>query len=387
MVLFIILLVSVVLRLLIAQWGHSGQGSPPMFGDFEAQRHWMEVTVHLDIGDWYRQTKENDLLYWGLDYPPLTAYVSYGFGVLAKFFLPALVAWKTSRGYESIVGKLFMRLSVILSDMIVFIPAMIQSFPFVSDKSLMLITSYQIMTLLLIINGPALSLIDHGHFQYNGVCLGLALMGSCFVAVDYDIVGSICYCLSLNFKQMSLYYAPVFFFSLFRKCFYQKSAFRGLVKLISLGVTVLTTFAILWAPFCVFHSPDETCTSSLLHVLSRQFPFSRGIFEDKVSNIWFSLSVIVDFRQLLTSDQMIKLSLGLTLFLLLPVVIFLISRPIDFESMTKSLIISALSFFLASFQVFRSLLVMNHRLIIVVVAVVGPRKIDSIGCSASSPSL
>jgi hypothetical protein len=28
---------------------------------------------------------------------------------------------------------------------------------------------------------------------------------------------------------------------------------------------------------------NETCVSSLLHVLNRLFPFSRGIFEDKVS--------------------------------------------------------------------------------------------------------
>lgn len=43
-----------------------------MFGDYEAQRHWMEITIHTPIGDWYRNTTTNDLLYWGLDYPPLS---------------------------------------------------------------------------------------------------------------------------------------------------------------------------------------------------------------------------------------------------------------------------------------------------------------------------
>lgn len=51
---------------------HSGQGKPPMYGDFEAQRHWMEITVGLPVGEWYRHTNNNDLMYWGLDYPPLT---------------------------------------------------------------------------------------------------------------------------------------------------------------------------------------------------------------------------------------------------------------------------------------------------------------------------
>ena len=27
----------------------SGQGVPPMFGDYEAQRHWQEITVNLPI--------------------------------------------------------------------------------------------------------------------------------------------------------------------------------------------------------------------------------------------------------------------------------------------------------------------------------------------------
>lgn len=58
----------------------SGQGKPPMFGDFEAQRHWMEITVNLPAAQWYENSTKNDLLYWGLDYPPLTAYHSYLLG-------------------------------------------------------------------------------------------------------------------------------------------------------------------------------------------------------------------------------------------------------------------------------------------------------------------
>lgn len=49
-----------------------------MFGDYEAQRHWMELTIHLPISQWYTY----DLRYWGLDYPPLTAYVSWICGIV-----------------------------------------------------------------------------------------------------------------------------------------------------------------------------------------------------------------------------------------------------------------------------------------------------------------
>lgn len=55
-------------------------GKSPMFGDYEAQRHWQEVTVNLPIREWYRNSSDNDLQYWGLDYPPLTAYHSWLIG-------------------------------------------------------------------------------------------------------------------------------------------------------------------------------------------------------------------------------------------------------------------------------------------------------------------
>jgi len=52
--------------------------APPMHGDFEAQRHWMEVTTQLPVKEWYW----HDLEWWGLDYPPLTAYHSWLVGVM-----------------------------------------------------------------------------------------------------------------------------------------------------------------------------------------------------------------------------------------------------------------------------------------------------------------
>lgn len=55
----------------------SGYDNEPRFGDFEAQRHWMEITTNLPISEWYRNSTVNDLDYWGIDYPPLSAYHSW----------------------------------------------------------------------------------------------------------------------------------------------------------------------------------------------------------------------------------------------------------------------------------------------------------------------
>ena len=41
------LLLACLIRALVGLGGWSGRGKPPMYGDFEAQRHWMELTWHL----------------------------------------------------------------------------------------------------------------------------------------------------------------------------------------------------------------------------------------------------------------------------------------------------------------------------------------------------
>lgn len=97
-------LFAVLVRLAVALHPYSGANTPPMFGDYEAQRHWMEITVNLPPKEWYRNSTVNDLRYWGLDYPPLTAYQSYFHGLLLRFFDPASVELSTSRGYESYIG-------------------------------------------------------------------------------------------------------------------------------------------------------------------------------------------------------------------------------------------------------------------------------------------
>jgi len=47
-----IALVTIAIKLGVSLYPYSGKGKPPMFGDYEAQRHWMEVTVNLPSRDW-----------------------------------------------------------------------------------------------------------------------------------------------------------------------------------------------------------------------------------------------------------------------------------------------------------------------------------------------
>ena len=66
-----------ILAVVLVKWitglgSWSGKGMPPMFGDFEAQRHWMELTLHVQYQRWYFYGPE----WWQLDYPPISAWAS-----------------------------------------------------------------------------------------------------------------------------------------------------------------------------------------------------------------------------------------------------------------------------------------------------------------------
>jgi alpha-1,3-glucosyltransferase len=81
LVLPLVLAAAALFRWAVGFWPYSGFQAPPMHGDFEAQRHWMELTANLPVAEWYFY----DLQWWGLDYPPLTAYHSW---VLGKMYVP-----------------------------------------------------------------------------------------------------------------------------------------------------------------------------------------------------------------------------------------------------------------------------------------------------------
>lgn len=228
-----ILSIAVVLRLGMGLGSYSGQHNE--HGDYEAQRHWMEVTLNLPLSEWYVNTTRNDLSYWGLDYPPLSAYHAFLMGFLSSVFEPGSVDHMTSRGFYTETHKFFMRGTVLISDCLVFFSAALRFF---------------------LLSAPPLIVIDHGHFQYNCVALGLVLWAVCFIHEDRLGSASVAFTLSLWFKQTCLYFAPAFFFMILGKIFQTTQSRRShfmlvLRKVLRIGVIVIGTSAAIVAPFFI----------------------------------------------------------------------------------------------------------------------------------------
>ncbi|XP_029284686.1 dolichyl pyrophosphate Man9GlcNAc2 alpha-1,3-glucosyltransferase [Cottoperca gobio] len=326
------------------RWGvslnsYSGAEKPPMFGDYEAQRHWQEVTYNLPLKDWYFNTTENDLNYWGLDYPPLTAYHSLICAFVAKKINPEWVELHKSRGYESEAHKLFMRATVLVADLLIYIPAVVLYCLYLTDGS----SKKKVSTVFCFLLYPGLILVDYGHFQYNGVSLGFALWGVLALGLGCDALGSVAFCLALNYKQMELYHALPFFCYLLGKSVKLGLMGRGLFLLVRIASTVLVIFALCWLPF--LSDPGHA-----MQVVRRIFPVARGLFEDKVANTWCSLNTLIKIRSILSSDSQMYLSFACTLLAVLPSCIRLLTKP-TFWQFKLALANSSLAFFLFSYQV------------------------------------
>jgi alpha-1,3-glucosyltransferase len=346
-----------------------------MHGDYEAQRHWMELTTQLPISQWYF----HDLEWWGLDYPPLTAYHSWLLGKVGSFINPAWFALHTSRGLDDPTLKIFMRATVIISEYLVYIPAAVI---FVRRLSKLQGVSTWVASIALvaILMQPGTILIDHVHFQYNTVMLGLVLASMSSLLAGRFMWSSVFFVMALGFKQMALYYAPAMFAYLLGVCIFPRI---NIPRFLGIAIVTLASFAMLFAPIFLgalydthrgidarpelFGYPAPLPIFSehsfrlnvkawyypiiqqAAQIIYRVFPFARGLFEDKVANFWCALNVIVKLRNYPT-ELLQRASLLATLASIIPPCSLIFVQPRK-ELLPLALATTAWGFFLFSFQV------------------------------------
>ncbi|TAQ87395.1 hypothetical protein B7494_g4279 [Chlorociboria aeruginascens] len=352
-----------------------GYQNPPMHGDYEAQRHWMELTTRLPISQWYF----HDLEWWGLDYPPLTAYHSWLLGKIGGFIDPSWFALYTSRGLDDPTLKIFMRATVIISEYFVFIPAAVIFIRRLS-KLQSVNTWNASIALTAILLQPGTILIDHVHFQYNTVMLGFVLASMSSILAGRFMWSCVFFVLALGFKQMALYYAPAIFAFLLGICIFPRV---NVPRFLGIAVTTLASFTMLLLPLLSgalydnYHGIDARpdlrghvaplpifteysfkidhqawyypLILQMAQLIHRVFPFARGLFEDKVANFWCALNVIIKLRQY-PSELIQRASLLLTLAAITPPCLIIFAKPRK-DILPLALATTAWAFFLFSFQV------------------------------------
>ncbi|KAF2869383.1 glucosyltransferase [Massariosphaeria phaeospora] len=306
----LILMAAGLFRWSTGLWSYSGFQSPPMHGDFEAQRHWMEITTQLPVSQWYF----HDLEWWGLDYPPLTAYHSWLLGVIGSAINPAWFALAKSRALDDPSLKIYMRATVLVSEYFIYIPAVIIFLRRYSRLERVNVWEASI-ALVAILMQPATILIDHGHFQYNTVMLGFATATMSSMVAGRPLWSCVFFVGALGFKQMALFYAPVVFAYLLGLCL---SPRINVVRFLAIAAITAVSFLLLYLPFILgivydmYRSVPQKdlplppllaslpvawnedawyfpVVLQLAQSVHRIFPFARGLFEDKVANIWCTI--------------------------------------------------------------------------------------------------
>jgi alpha-1,3-glucosyltransferase len=352
-----------------------GFHKPPMYGDYEAQRHWMEVTTQLPISQWYF----HDLQWWGLDYPPLTAYHSWLLGKIGALIDPTWFALYTSRGLENPNLKVFMRATVIISEYLIYIPAAVI---FVRRFSRLFGVAQwsSWVALVAILMQPGTILIDHVHFQYNTVMLGFVLVSMSSMLAGRYLWAAVFFSFALGFKQMALYYAPAVFSFLLGSCIFPRIKVGRFVVIASF---TLLTFALMLLPMVLGALYDASrgngphpdlkgerhplpilpqlseyldseasyypVVEQLVQMIHRIFPFARGLFEDKVANFWCAANVVIKLRNYPTV-WLQRGALAATLASIAPPSIILFIRPRK-ELLPYAFAATAWGFFLFSYQV------------------------------------
>jgi alpha-1,3-glucosyltransferase len=228
--------------------------------DFEVHRNWKAITTNLKLKNWYYE----DTSVWTLDYPPFFAFFEYLLGYPASIFYPNMLVIEKN-GYVSDHTIMYLRLTVIISEILMFIAIMKYT------KT----TSVEMMILVFLM--PALIFVDHIHFQYNGFLYGIQILSLAYLKEKKYLWGAFYFAAVLNFKHIYLYQAPAYFIYLLSGYCLQHDFSIAIARLFKVGSVVIAVFSVSFGMFYGHWS----------QILKRLFPFKRGLCHAYwAPNVW-----------------------------------------------------------------------------------------------------
>ncbi len=293
--------------------------------DFDVHRNWLAITRHLPLSEWYFDNVGGTTVH-TLDYPPLFAFFEWGLSNNSITDLLLEKGWLDERCLELLPDYdnepsdrcvRFHRMTVILSDMVLFLGAYLASVSLGDIYSVSINNgcgrrSHPWVTFLLIVTNPGLILLDHVHFQYNGMLLGVLLMSISFITwgthiistkipVDitknksitteevielksygfFELLGAGAFAALMAMKHLYLMLAPLYLFYLLRHhCFVARRrgktvdssfSFR---RFVLLGIVTLLCLLGSFVPFFAMHNQPLV---QMKQIFARLFPFGRGV--------------------------------------------------------------------------------------------------------------
>jgi hypothetical protein len=187
-----------------------------------------------------------------------------------------------------------MRGSVVATDFVLFLAAWLYLSTTQQSKA------QQLSTLCLVVGNCGLLFVDHIHFQYNGVMLGLLVLCLYFAATGKHLFHAATFSCLVLMKHLFVPLAPVFaVYLLVNHCVVSAPPAAGhnpiafgainsrrkfsLWKFMQLAAIACTALALAFGPFLIQKNGAE----QISQIISRLFPFGRGLVHAYwAPNVW-----------------------------------------------------------------------------------------------------
>jgi alpha-1,3-glucosyltransferase len=258
--------------------------------DISVQRDWMDITINLPVSDWYN-TKAIAPEYSQIDYPPFASYHQYLCGLFLQLVEPKSVMFGYSHGFMTLSHLIYMRLTVIIGEILILIPSFI-SYLIIFQSSVP--QKSRNIALLLLITCPTLIIIDYDRFHYSNIYLGLCLFAVIFSMKGYFCTSAVFLAFSVSYKVYSLYYSlafAVYWISVvIQNANKEKSNRYGkiLYNLSCIVISGAIASFIIWWPWLTF--------DNFFFILERILAFDRPYNDDRISNFWSRFYICHPYR-------------------------------------------------------------------------------------------
>jgi len=166
--------------------------------DYDVHVHWLALTRSLPLDQWYTDASSP----WALDYPPLFALASRGLAALAAPVDGGSLVRLGGPPPSADAAVLFMRASVMAADVVLAAGLSRLLTALVPARRVGAPTALAAAAAVLF--HPGLLLVDHIHFQYNGLPLGVLLWALAFAVEGAPVSAAVAAACAFNLKHTLL---------------------------------------------------------------------------------------------------------------------------------------------------------------------------------------
>lgn len=238
--------------------------------DFDVHRHWLALTQRAPLACWYFDRTSQ----WTLDYPPLFAYFE---ALLARVLVAPLAPDLLDAAAGAVTARavLVHRASVMLSD-----TALALATASLAAAMRLPPAAAAAVAGIVLLSAPLL-LVDHVHFQYNGVLLALLLYACALVLRRRFLPAAVAFSALVNAKHLFVVLGPAVALHLVAQYVWPA---RSLRRLLALAAALVAVTALALAPLLAATLADPTSCAAgsplaqLRQIGARLFPFAeRGL--------------------------------------------------------------------------------------------------------------